>query len=67
MVWGNSLDDFMTDNAGSFMHEEERVRDTSDLSIYICDGMFEVELVAFQFGTKNLEDAGTEHPKTNTW
>ena len=56
----------MTDNDDSFMREEERVRDTGDLSIYICDGMFEVKLVAFRLGTKILKDAGIEHSKTNT-
>ena len=47
MIWGNCLDDLATDNASSFMLEEERVRETQATRAYICDGMFEARLLLF--------------------
>ena len=47
--------------------EERRVRETPAIQSYICDGMFKVELIACRFRMKDLIDAETEQPKTNTW
>ena len=67
MIRGKCLVDSRTDNADSFMHEEESERETPAFKAYICDGMFEGELINFQFGMKNLKETKTEHLRTNTW